>query len=306
MKKFLILIFIINIASCSSSEQKVDKEPHMNNIYEGDPIGVLTRIENNGRYGYKDEKGNIIVNPIYNQLPEIPWEVMNVKIDENSGLINYRGDTLVDFGKYQLLKIEHSLPLKGRPNKNGVQYFSETADWNMICQKDNFYGMIDRSESILIPIEFERYKYIFGNRYAFYKNGSWSVYDSKGQKSTELNFDQISQIFKYSYFIYGSKNLTGAFDIKTNQDAIGLHEEVIALEKDILGVRDNNEYTILRLNGEQISNLKFDTLYVNHGTNSPLNESMKLKYKNWKIIAWAVQNGKQFLISKEGELVELK
>jgi len=54
------------------------------------------------------------------------------------------------------------------------------------------------------------------------------------------------------------------YHIKTNQDAIGLHDEVIALEKDVLGVKNQNKYTLQKLNGEKLSNLSLDTLFANH------------------------------------------
>lgn len=308
MEKIIILFIIaINISFCGISDGNMEKGGDKVRLYNGDPIGKLTRIEVNGRYGYKDEKGNIIVNPVYNQLPEKPWELMNVKIDANCGLINFLGDTLIEFGKYQKLKVEHSIQLRRHPNnQHGVEYFSEAGGWNMICQKDDLYGMIDKSESILIPIEFERYKYLFANRYAFYKNGSWTIYDSKGEKKSELEFDEISQIFKYKYSIYEKGNLMGAFDIETNADAIGLHEGLLALDKNILGAKNQDKYMLYRLNGALVSDMKLDTLIVNHGTNSPVGESIRAKYKERKKLGWARQNGKYFFINKEGELIEMK
>ena len=301
------LMLLINMLSCSGLEENTNNKQVKLAVYEGDPVGKLTRIEENGRYGYKDEKNNIIVNPVYNQLPESPWEVMNVKIGPERGLINYMGDTLIEFGKYQELKIEHSLPLKRKdPNPHGVQYFSDEADWNMICKKDNKWGMINVGEKILLPIEFDEYKYIFDNKYAFSKEGEWIVINSKGEKITDLTFDLVYQIYKYSYFVYEKNNQQGAFDIKSNKDAIGLHDKVLALTENILGVQDKGKFTLYEVTGLSASDQLLDTLIVNYGNNAPVDASVLSRNNNPKPVAWAKIGGQYYFISKKGEVIELK
>ena len=81
----LVLMTPIIFTACSTNNGNSQNEVNTNNVYKGDPVGLLTRIEANGRYGYEDEMENIIVEPIYNNLPDRPCEIMNVK----SGM--YRG-----------------------------------------------------------------------------------------------------------------------------------------------------------------------------------------------------------------------
>lgn len=303
----VLLFFVTNIFSCSSSETPSPDLKSQLTIYKGDPVGKLSKIEVNGRYGYQDEKGNIIVKPVYNQLPEQPWEFMNVKIGAETGLINYLGDTLIEFGKYQQLKIEHSLPLKRIvPNPHGVQYFSDKADCNMICKKEDKYGMISTSEAILIPIEFDKFKYIFDNKYAFSKNGKWLVVDSKGQSVSDVAYDEVTQIFKYSYFIYEMDNREGAFNIKTKKDAIGLHEKIIAIGKGALAAKDNGKFRVYNLTGERLSDLALDTVYFDHGNNAPVPKSILTKYNNPKVSVWAAINDRPYMINEEGRITELK
>lgn len=303
----MLLFLIINFLSCSSSEAPSETTNNQIEVYHGDPVGKFTRIEVDGRYGYKDEKDNIIVNPVYNQLPEHPWEFMIVKIGPQVGLINYLGDTLIEFGKYQQLKTEHTLPLKRKnPNPHGVQYFSDEADWNMICQIEDKYGMISKSESPVVPIEFDEYKYIFDNKYAFSKNDKWKVIDSKGNSVSDAEYDQVTQIFKYSYFIYEMDKQEGAFNIKTKRDAIGLHDKIIAVGKEALAAKDNGKFKIYNMTGEQLSNLALDTVYFNHGNNPPVSESILAKYNNKKAALWASINDQFYMINAEGQITELK
>jgi hypothetical protein len=278
------------------------------NIYKfgKSPVGKLTKIERNGRFGYKDERDSIIVDVIYNQLPDHPWELMRVYSGKECGVINYLGDTLIEFGKYKLLIIEHSLPFVNNLDIHGVLFFSDSAVWSWVCQKDDFFGMIDQYDNELIPIEFEKYKYLFNNKYAFYKNRNWTVYNANGNKLTAMEFDDVNQIFKEKYFIYKKDNLYGAYNVQKNKDVFGLYDMVIQLEADIICAKEKNQYILFNLDAKQLCNLKFDTLYVNLEINSPVEKSKLLNYADHKIIAWAMLNDRVYFINREGQVIEIE
>ncbi len=119
---FLAFVLFINADASSVSANAAES-------------GELYVIKQDGKYGYIDENGNIVIKPIYLQAKQFAEGVAPVKIQEgNWGVINTRGEVIASW-------------------KN-VDEINEFLEGLAVVRQRSRYGYIDKKQ-LVIPLKFD-------------------------------------------------------------------------------------------------------------------------------------------------------
>lgn len=122
---FLLVFVITFFAITNASNVSASADYH----------GTLYIIKQEGKYGYGDNNGNIVIQPLYLQAKEFAEGVAPVKIQEGVwGMINTKGDVVATL-----------------KNIDEVYEFSEGL---AVVRKGAKYGYIDKKQ-LVVPIKFD-------------------------------------------------------------------------------------------------------------------------------------------------------
>lgn len=148
----------------------------------------LNKFEQDYKIGYKDEKDNIVIKPIYDEGPDT-WYLDNKYISvakkKLCGVINELGEEIIPFEYGEIFHLFDNLFAARKNEENG--------EWN--------FGVLDANNNVIIPFE---YKYIdhIGNHIECFKRAnserkhSYKLMDYKG---LVYNYIKKEDSFLYSY-----------------------------------------------------------------------------------------------------------
>ncbi|AFM03329.1 hypothetical protein Fleli_0872 [Bernardetia litoralis DSM 6794] len=162
-------------------------------IFETEPKNELVLIEENNKVGYADKTGQLIVEPLYENIQDNFSEnyyakkgISQVKKGNLIGYINHLGK--------EILPLEFS-------KVNDFYGIYDVKDAVTVAQKQNKkYGTIDRHNNVIIPFE---YDFIgMDNRndtLSFVKqNNKWGVINPFGKTVVPLNYSSVKYLQKTS------------------------------------------------------------------------------------------------------------
>lgn len=169
--------------------------------YVGEFSDNVFEVQKEGKYGFIDIKGNVVVPFLFNWVSEMKNGTAIVELDEKYGLIDKKGKYLIT-PKYEYLK------------------FESFNDGLAIFKQNGLEGAINKSGKIIIPNE---YDYIgeFYNGYAVAKkNGKVGIIDKKGNTIVP---------FKYYYLgnVINRFSISFQEDEKTKMGLMDLKEKVL-------------------------------------------------------------------------------
>lgn len=122
--------------------------------------------DNNTFYGIKDKKGNIIIQPVYDDIEYINGGVFLVRKNDKYGLYHYSSGEITP-----------------------VIYddIEELNDLTFLVEKDDKKGMIDHTGQLIIPLEYDDidYKYIIAE-----KDNEKSIFDRNGKSANPNEMTQ--------------------------------------------------------------------------------------------------------------------
>lgn len=124
----------------------------------------LFKIRKNGKYGFIDTKGNVIIEPTYTYLGEFNENAASAQIEgqNTQGVIDKTGNIIIPF-EYQKI--------------------FDCSDGLFYTLKNNEAGFIDKNNNIVIPFgKFRRFNTVFSCGYAitYTKEGEEVYIDKKG------------------------------------------------------------------------------------------------------------------------------
>lgn len=213
---------------------------------------IYSVIEENGKYGVKNQEDKIIVKPQYEQVV-IPNEHRGIFICDNDGektvVYNEKGSEI--FKEYEAVEpIKLSNLLEEKYEKNAIIY-----------QKNGKYGLLSITGKVILDA---RYEQIFSlgykeNEVIVKDNSKYKIYDVKGKQLIKEEFDSI-QSDEYYNEQDGYKK-SGYIVCKTTSDGYRYgyydydYDEVLISDYNqilrIVDVADkNNIYLIAAKNGQ--------------------------------------------------------
>ncbi len=162
----------------------------------------LAKVMMNGKYGYCDSTGKVIVDFKYEEAePFISGHAM-VKLNGLNGLINLKGQVVLECEfdnarfNYGLCKTS-KLGLYGLYNIDGKQLLPNKfndisiSDLGVIVQLDNYFGLYSKEGKLVIPIENESIECMESIFFVVRKNGLQAIYDYEGKILLPYKYKKI-------------------------------------------------------------------------------------------------------------------
>ena len=176
--------------------------------YEFEEVGGVKEVEINGKWGFIDKCGNILIAPKFDEV--VNCFVLNntsqVEVNGKWGIIDEKGNIIID-PKFEQLGFQH---------REGLMRAKINGKWGYVDQNYNFiiepkfdsaddfvfgiakvcingkYGYIDKTGNFAIEPKFEQFGYNFSDGVNKAQiNGKWGIIDEKGNFVLEPKFDNI-------------------------------------------------------------------------------------------------------------------
>jgi len=140
------------------------------------------RVALNGHYGFIDVKGKEIIPPKYDYVGLFFFNgIVTFKLNGKFGIVDKNGKELVPANKYDDVKIER---LKG--NEASQNKF-------ILAKQYNKYGFIDSAGNELVPLKYDRASIVAPFRARAMLNGKEGLIDNTGKILIPLQYENISE-----------------------------------------------------------------------------------------------------------------
>ena len=281
------------------SPEKMEKKP--STPYDAILVGE------DGNQSFMDYQGHIVAGPFQNvrvcgdsQTPLFPESLAAVVRNNKVGFIDMQGKVKIPFKFYytEFYFNSHSFSFGvfseglaammkpgnkwGYIDKNGKEVIPFVYGWagrfyqgtaivgNLIGGQEK-YGLIDKNNSVVLPLEFENGVYS-GNVYVMCQNGKWGVYSPSGVCLTPCQYDQlITFVEGYATVVKDGKqgliNEQGQLLIPCEYEAC-LYD--VCAGADVVGVKTNGKWGYVDLQNQVVVPIEFDEVGACTGFNGSL------------------------------------
>ena len=253
---------------------KIISEP----VFEEMPVygDKMFRIKKDGKYGYANMNGVIVIPPAYEYGVAFSEGKAIVSIGSKVSIIDNTGKVLVESlgpgaGMYRFFNgLARCRSLDGKygfldaTGKRVIEPDLDVADDfdnnRAIVSINNRYGLIDRTGKWIVPNEYDFF-YDLGNGYYQTKdeNGNTGVVDSVGNVILEPIYQEIFHLQK-PYFTVEKDGLNGCYDLKGKE----IYPPVSSRQVYFYGGRciviKENKYGMIDSTGKAIIPTKYDSI----------------------------------------------
>ena len=155
---------------------------------------TLFRIRKEGKYGFIDQTGNIVIEPKYDFVSDIIRDnLIYVSLNGNYGFIDTNGKEVIE------------------PQFKAALWFSEGLA--LVQNHENEWGYIDHHGILIIPFrKYDNQPWIFAEGLACVKiGGKWGFIDKKGDLSIKPSFE-MARNFSCGYAVVKNEDGYGFID----------------------------------------------------------------------------------------------
>lgn len=268
---FTVLFLFTNIAFAQegiskeiSQQKKVGTVDHIYKFSED-----LARFEVDGKWGYMDKKGNIIIEPKFDFAFDFRRDLARVIVDNKYGFIDKKGEYFlkptIDANKYYIGDLDNGFAKIYKDAK--VAFINEKGE--IICDFEYYNSNDTRAitDNLIVVIKREIKKaeslgvYDTGERYEH--TDKFGLIDSKGKEVLEPIYDDID-VYRE---VYRDQKITHTYN-------------------DLIEVRLDGKYGLVDAKGNVL--LDYESSWTTPETKKKL-EDLKSKYKP-EIIDWSASN----------------
>lgn len=270
----VIIMFVIAISKLLKDEKT--RESSISKAY----FPVYT----NKKWGVINDKGEIVVEPTYEEYIVIPNNkkdvfvcTYDVNYDENTyktKVINAKGEEIIS--GYNLVE-----PIYNYDNSNNI-FFEDNV---LAVKKDNKYGLVDYTGKVLLNCEYEGIEAIKGikNSFSIKKDGKLGIADSNGKIIIEPAYKEIKAIgnnYQNGYIVVNSKNKYGVIDFTGNQILENTYEDISGgYGNEMYVVQKDDKYQLINKSGKTVLK-NFDSIKSIDGENIIVSVDGKYGIKN--------------------------
>ena len=186
---------------------------------------------------------------------------------------------------------------------------------NFIAKKQDFYGVVDKNDAVIVPFEHKILKYINSERYLFGNDKNANIVDTKGQDVGKCNIINLSNEGRYrvkSNFFDVDNALSKIMDV-VGADHVGRAKDGMKLEsfKDLVSgykyLDSEKSHVEEKVNGLDVTyifrrNLTHDTYHYVYGYRIP--DGKDYDYENPVFAGLASYSVKEFEPETEVKLTE--
>lgn len=152
-----------------------------------DLISIKLRASLNGKFGYVDYKGDVIIPFIYDDVStKFTGPTSMVKIGNKFGFINYHGEVFIPIKYDKIYQSTRIYVTFGYPKYYDIAF----------VQLNGKYGLIGLNGATVIPAIYEELEQKSNyNLYAAKLNGKWGFLDLKGATKIAFQYDSVISSF---------------------------------------------------------------------------------------------------------------
>lgn len=150
----------------------------------------LIAVKMNGKWGYADKYGNIIIKPQFDLAYPFSKGMAIVKLNNKLGYINESGKFIIN-------------PKFKRISPDCINKLLYTCDsWNfdngyvIVADENNKFGTIDKAGNYIIKPQFDEMKHFSEGLAAVKLNGKWGYIDTTGEIVIKPQFNKAGQFFR--------------------------------------------------------------------------------------------------------------
>lgn len=229
-------------------------------------------VEQNGLWGFIDNKGNLKINPEYDWVEPFKENIAAVGQDDKVGFITKAGNLIgnIEFedtygfkNGYAVVAIDEKYGAINRLGKWIIpavyEDLGEFSDGFFYAENEEGYGYIDENGKIAIDFVFENATDFQNGLAVVQKDGKYGVVNTKGNLVSNFEFDWIQpfQTNRYpSKFKLGEKfgliDQAGVVIVDSIYTQIGDFSEGLAL------AANGNKYGYINTRGDTIIDFKYD------------------------------------------------
>jgi hypothetical protein len=162
---------------------------------------------NAGLFGFKDDKGVIVIPPAFDKTESFKNGFAVVKNDSLWGVIDIKGITIIPF-KYDFIIISHDgwihaqiETVKCLYTTDGILHLTlnDILSWRypeagvIAVKKPGGWGCIDMLGKTVVPFIYKSLGPVIHHWLSFLKNGKWGWLDKNGRVIIEPKFDQVGK-----------------------------------------------------------------------------------------------------------------
>lgn len=205
---------------------------------------IVNFKDENGKYGFKDAQGNIIVQPKYDYVSKYEYGLVYVNIGKKYGYVNRQGK--------EVIPVIYNQVSYRAGNKGMI--------WVYINDK---YGFVDSTNKEIIPIKYQWLDSEFKNGIAKAKlNGKYGYIDIQGKEIVPLMYDNVESIQKNGEIVsfIVQKDSKYVLIDKSNKSLIDIKCDWIIWESEVswIVVKSNGKYGAFDYWGKKILEFEYD------------------------------------------------
>lgn len=229
-------------------------------------------VYTNGKWGVINQKGEIVIEPQYEEMITIPdtktdlficvYDVDYTNNTYKTKIINSKNEE--KFTEYDAVEILENI------DSNNILWYEEGV---LKVKKGDLYGLINYSGKVILPIEYSSIDVLPGvkNSIIINKNDQVGLCDNKGNIIINPEYKEIKSIeddYKNGYIIINNDNLYGLIDFTKNIVLEPIYEEIKPVAStSIYIVKENGKLKAINKNKETLIENKFDDVKEINGDN---------------------------------------
>lgn len=192
-------------------------------------------VNENNQYGIITTSGKITIEPQYESIKYVKSsDYYAVKTGESWKLVNTSGEGFLD-GLYNDI-----VEVKGD---------------NIIVAKDGKYGVVNKNNEVLIPLEYDSLKYTFSIYYIAKKGDKFGIVNTNNETIVNLEYTRMNYVQSGNFIIADkTETETVVFDSNLAQKITGIISEVNT-EKGYIKVYADEDYKYYNFKFEEKSNI---------------------------------------------------
>ncbi len=293
----VIIMFIIGITKLLSTKPKNDEK-----IISIDYYSVYT----NGKWGVINTKGETILQPIYEEMVQVPNKSKKVfictyDVDYNAGTykskaVNEKNETI--FSQYEKVEVLQNSDEDGNlQTEENILKVSKNGKYGIIdfdgkeilpCEYDEIYslngvknsiitvrgnkkGLIDSKGNIIISNEYKDIKTLTNK----YENGyivqndqnKFGVISYSKKVALECKYDEIKNVYSDNLYVVKENGKLKIVDNNSNSYLEGKYSDITGINGDNVIVKNDSKFGVVTKTGEQLIPIDYDEMTYLYSNN---------------------------------------
>ena len=299
----LLLVFgvLLMTGSVEAKAKEVKLHPFLVSVGQGETgkDGVYTI----GKWGFQDDKGNIVIEPIYESVGDFSEGLCAVQTEEEGFYINTKGEKVISFE-------DSYRPVTGGIFKDGtavVEIWTGEYEWEEI--------LIDKTGKRLNKTSYKFIRRLDNGYFEGWSVGAQSkdeVLDKNGKviiKADAMTGRSIKESGEKGFVLYSwdASDAYTVYNVKGKKVLKGKTDSYIEINGDTIWKWNGKKYDIYNWSGKKIGSTKNDSRegYISDKGKVLINEK-KYDYAGNFIdgVALVEKSGKYSLINEKGKVIK--